>query len=79
MRCIKCEEGELRIIKFKKSRQTAFACDYCETFWMKGERIRYDTGHALDPYTLGFDYDYAVQELNESDQDHQAVTNVRKI
>ena len=79
MICIKCDQGELKTIKFKKSRQIASACDYCETFWLKGEIIKYNTGHALDPYTLGYDYEYAVQELNEFDEDHQAIRNVRKI
>lgn len=79
MICIKCDQGELKTIKFRRSGQIAFACDYCEAFWLKGEIITYNTGHALDPYTIGDDYEYAVQELHDSDEDHQAIRNVRKI
>jgi hypothetical protein len=79
MQCIKCEEGVLKTIRFKRSGQIAFACDYCATFWMKGEIVKYNTGHSLNPYAPGDDYEYAVQELNAWDQDHQPVRNVRRI
>lgn len=76
MQCVKCDEGELKKIVFKKTRKNAYVCDYCSTFWMEDELIRYDTGHALDPYRPGDDYEYAVQELETVDEDHQAVKEV---
>ena len=79
MQCIKCEEGVLKEIKFKRSGEIAYVCDYCETFWMRGEIIKYNTGHSINPYAPGDDYEYAVQERDKMDQDHQAVANVRKI
>ena len=79
MKCIKCEEGELKKIKFNKTGRIAHACDYCGTFWMDGELIKYNTGHALNPYSPGDDYEYAVSELNKTDEDHQAIHEVRRL
>lgn len=79
MQCIKCEIGKLKKIKFRKTGQIAHACDYCSTFWIDGEIIKYNTGHAFDPYNRGDDYEYAVSELQTIDQDHQSVHEVRII
>ncbi|HVA96332.1 MAG TPA: hypothetical protein VND99_01635 [Candidatus Acidoferrales bacterium] len=79
MQCVKCEEGELKKIKFNKTGRIAHVCDFCRTFWFDGEQIRYDTGHSLDPFNQGDDYENAALEINETDQDHQAVKEVRII
>ena len=79
MKCIKCEEGELKKIKFIKTGQFANVCDYCETFWMDDETIKQNTGHALHPYHPGDDYVYEVQEFDELDEDQKPVRNVRII
>jgi hypothetical protein len=77
MQCIKCEEGELKKIKFIKTGVVAHMCDYCSTYWIDGELIKYNTGHALDLNAP--DDEYAIQELNKTDEDHQAVRKVRII
>ena len=79
MQCVKCEEGELKKIKFKKTGIVAHMCDYCSTFWIDGELIKYNTGHATDPNAPGDEFEYAIQELNKTDEDHQAVHKVRII
>lgn len=77
MKCVKCEEGELKKIKFIKSGQVAYACDYCETYWLEGDLIKYNTGHTLNPYHPIDDYEYPVQDLDKKDQDHQPIRKVR--
>lgn len=77
MQCVKCEEGELQKIKFNKTGKIGYVCTFCRTFWIKGELITYNTGHALDPYHPGDEDEYAVQELNQTDEDHQQVKNTR--
>jgi len=79
MQCIKCEQGELKTIRFKKTKRIVYVCSYCLTFWMEGEVIKYNSGHALDPNELGDEYAYSLQELNTTDQDHQEVENMRII
>lgn len=79
MQCMKCDEGELKKILFIKTGQKAFVCDYCDTYWLEGEQIAYNTGHALDPYHPEDMSEYSAQELGETDADHQVVRNVRRI
>jgi hypothetical protein len=77
MQCVKCEIGEFKKIIFTKTGQVAHICDYCSTFWVDGELIKYNTGHSLDPYNRGDDYEYAVSEIDKVDEDHQAVHEIR--
>jgi transcription elongation factor Elf1 len=68
MTCPRCEEGQLITIALKMRGEEAVLCDFCETLWLKGEEIKYDTGH---PYNETRDYEYIIEEAEDRDQDHR--------
>jgi hypothetical protein len=77
MRCPKCEEGELVKIRFRKTNEVAYLCDFCNRFWFIGEMIGSETpGHAIKSYTAGDSIEYVVLESDEKDQEHKPAKHV---
>ncbi len=73
MICPKCDEGTIIKIKFKKTGRQAHLCDLCGGLWFEEENIKFNTGHTLESYSRKEDTEYAIDELQEKDQDHQPV------
>ena len=74
MVCPKCEEGEIKKIKFKETGMIGFLCDYCDALWLEGERIAVTSNRTLRSYTRDEDLEYSIEELDEKDQEHQPLT-----
>lgn len=71
MICPRCEEGQLLKIALKMTGEEATLCDFCETLWLKGEEIKYNTGHPYDEAKYVADREYTVEEAEEKDQEHR--------
>jgi hypothetical protein len=70
MKCPKCEEGMIVSIVLKMSGDQASLCNYCETLWLQGEQIKYNTGHPYDVARKD-DREYTMEVSEEKDQEHR--------
>lgn len=75
MVCPKCNEGTITKIKFKRNGKQAHLCNLCEALWLEGENINSNSSHTLKSYSQSEDIEYAIDELEEKDQDHQPAGN----
>ncbi len=75
MVCPKCNEGTIIKIKFKRNGRQAHLCYLCEALWFEGENINSNSGHTLKLYSQTEEIEYAIDELEEKDQDHQPARN----
>lgn len=71
MKCPKCDEGTIVRIRFRENGNLAFLCDFCDSLWLDGEDINFNTGHTLHAYTHGDQMEYIVEDIEEKDQEHQ--------
>ena len=72
MTCPRCEEGQLINVVLKMTGEEAVLCDFCETLWLHGEEIAYNTGHPYDKGEHG-DKAYTIETSEEKDQEHKVV------
>lgn len=72
MTCPKCEEGTIKKVIIKMTGEEASLCDYCETLWLMGEEIKYNTGHPFDVVKQGEALEYTLEESEDEDQEHRS-------
>lgn len=72
MHCPKCELGTIIPILLKKDTKHALLCDNCSTVWLEGEVVDVSTGHALSSFTDSDEWEYAVDEFEDQDQEHRS-------
>lgn len=72
MQCPKCNEGNLKKIRFITSGKNAYLCDCCNSFWFSGEEIKATSGHVMDENAKDKTVPEGFVYLNEQDQEYQA-------
>lgn len=56
MICPKCEQGNIIEVIFKTGKR-AFSCDFCESFWFKGELINPNICHKTSAFLREKEFD----------------------
>ena len=52
-------------------------CDFCDALWFEDETIGIMSNHTLRSFSKGEDLEYEVLEINEKDQEHQPITEIK--
>lgn len=58
MICPRCDEGEIKQIRFKKTVSYAYLCDFCAMVWPGEKDISKTSGVPLDAFGIGEDREF---------------------
>lgn len=78
MICPRCEEGELKKIQFKEDKKIALLCNACEALWFEEEEKNAATAHTLSAYANAGEYEYAFDDVDDVDHEHQKLVNKKE-
>lgn len=76
--CPKCEEGELRRIRFKADGKIAYACNTCDSLWFESEEKNASTAHTLSAFADAKGLEYSFDDVDDIDQEHQKLIDKKE-
>lgn len=77
MKCPRCEEGTLKLVELKNNNALCIICDFCNTFWEKGETVSQFTGKPFEDFAEGDEREFHIKPIDDEENRSAKFTNVR--
>lgn len=71
MLCPRCDEDDVKKIRFKSDGKVAYICEFCESLWFEGEEISPFTARALRSFKPEEGIEYVWDEVADKDEDRR--------